>query len=507
MKKTYSLVSKKAIVLLILLIGVFVYSCRKDKQEKLTEPTIIDQQLLQAKRWYDSTYSIVINSKSNLKVQTTRSTSTGATDYSQLIKPDWQHASSYNRFNKKVIEIPVDALAKFSSTLINMSTNKTSYKKEYSRSSFILLNDGKNYEAYIMTVLADSAYVKNDLSKLTRNTYSKRDPDFSGMVLYFTPKGKFISGWLYKNGYIVTSPNNGGTSSGTKVQSAGNSKVKPLYQEAICYDYWLVSYTNGIEDSRDYLYTSCEAGDGGGGGGGDSGGGNPHDGGGSAPPYSPPPCAVAGSSIGGQLRVQNVPADPTDPGDGGFPQPYQCIVESAPNESEPPPEGFRPLCKSSIVLSPFTSTSKQVNMANAKFGITDLPSISTLYQTKSNVIEFNLFISIPNHIRNPSYPTEFVDFTDAQLQQFIYKAYHYASEMTNLTHGQDFFAVGAQPKYSTIFAGYVEEYLNTIALGGMFPGYQNSNGIPSIGARTSTQIDPSKATLTNYTVGTSGEGC
>jgi hypothetical protein len=42
-----------------------------------------------------------------------------------------------------------------------------------------------------MTILADPAYMKNDTTKLALNTYRKRDANFTGMVLYFTPKGQF----------------------------------------------------------------------------------------------------------------------------------------------------------------------------------------------------------------------------------------------------------------------------------------------------------------------------
>ena len=70
------------------------------------------------------------------------------------------------------------------------------------------------------------------------------------------------------------------------------------------------------------------------------------------------------------------------------------------------------------------------------------------------------------------------------LQEFIYQAYGYASEQINLIHGQDFFSVGAQPKYSALFASYMMYYLNNIALHGMFLSYEiaNSGLVPSLGA-------------------------
>ncbi|MEO3405474.1 hypothetical protein AAFN85_16305 [Mucilaginibacter sp. CAU 1740] len=44
-----------------------------------------------------------------------------------------------------------------------------------------------------MIIIADPLYLKNDLSKLDSNKYNRRDSDFSGVVLYSTPKGKFVN--------------------------------------------------------------------------------------------------------------------------------------------------------------------------------------------------------------------------------------------------------------------------------------------------------------------------
>jgi len=86
------------------------------------------------------------------------------------------------------------------SPLKSKTTGDEYYTKENSTSSFLLLSDGKNFEAYIMTVMADPAYLKNDHSKLSHNTYQKHDADFTGHVFYFTPKGEYLSGYAYKNG-------------------------------------------------------------------------------------------------------------------------------------------------------------------------------------------------------------------------------------------------------------------------------------------------------------------
>ncbi|WP_130855643.1 hypothetical protein [Olivibacter jilunii] len=172
-----------------------------------------------------------------------------------------------------------------------------------------------------------------------------------------------------------------------------------------------------------------------------------------------------------------------------------------------PPEGFRPLCMSSISLVPKNSTTKEVHLKDVKFGITDVPLIGP---PKTNVITFNIYINIPFVIANPDDRTKNYTFTDQQLKEFIYEAYHYASEMTNLGHGQDFFdPVIAQTKYRAIFAQNMQFYFNFIALEGMFRVYENMHEgvVPSLSATTGNTIDPAKAKVAVYTNATSGKGC
>ena len=483
-----------AVFITACLIAVMINSCKKDsytdQQNKVSDPAIA-----QAKSWYESAYP----TGSKLSSQAT----TGNKNLSQLIKPDWQHPASYSRFNQQVIEMPVDPSVKFGSAIKNMTTGQTT-NQNYSRSSYILLNNGTSYDAYVMTLIADSAYIKNDPGKLARNTYSKHEADFSGLVLYYTPNGKYVGGYRYKDGHLVV-PGAQTATPGTKVQSTGNSKLKPdnmVVPEEDCYDYYDLTYVNGILVLVEYQYSRCFS-SGSGGGGGDSG-------------YTPPPPCPPGTTrtqSTSNLVVNNIPPPPPDDG-GGFPSPAPlgpCVVVAPPPGSgtvAPPPEGFRPLCKGSIILTPASGNTSEVNMAGIQFGITDLPHFP-LYKTEINVISFNLYINIPNQITDPTDRTKSVTITPEMQKEFIYQAYHFASEQINLVHGDDFFSAGAQPKYSAMFATFVGAYLNTLALHGRFPAYENANPglIPSLGTRTSTQITPSKASLAVYTNLPSGEGC
>ncbi|MDB5016751.1 MAG: hypothetical protein JWQ84_1583 [Mucilaginibacter sp.] len=290
-------------IFLLIVVGSIINSCRKDN--KSVPQTVLPTPVAVAKLWYESSFPV--NSSTNGKLVTQGVGTINTTvDLSQHIKPDWQHSTNYKRFGKDVIEMPIDPSGNIATALSNKPGGNAVYKKQYSRSSFILLNDGTNYEAYVMTIIADSAYLKNDLTKLGRNRYNKRDSDFSGVVLYSTPKGKFVSGWFYKNGNITsalsslyktyttaTSKNNGPV-----VQSL---KTNLLQAVMTCTD-WYQTYTiDGVTSDPVYLDTTCVTYSGGGGGssgstGGDGsttgGGGGDGSGGGSGTPTNtgfPPP--------------------------------------------------------------------------------------------------------------------------------------------------------------------------------------------------------------------------
>jgi len=311
---------------------IIVHSCRKENSKSETvSPVSL------AKTWYESAYPVSSSGNSKLLTQSIG----GVHDLSQLAKPDWLHTASYKRFNKDVIEMPVDPAAKFGSDL--KIGNKQS-NKAYTRSFFLMLNDGQKYEAYMMTIIADSDYVKNDLSKLAHNTYRKHDADFSGKVLYFTPKGQYLNGYTYQNGQLVTATSSAQQTGNQVVQSVNDGKLKTDDMAVQCTDWYLDFYIDGQFWYSSYFGTTCTGisggvSTGGGGGGGSSGGGGGTGSAGSVPP--PPPCApsapIESSVTGGHLTINNLPTPP----DGGYPPPVNSPcppvvkTDSIPAAAEP----------------------------------------------------------------------------------------------------------------------------------------------------------------------------
>ena len=321
MKQSYlkSLNFRLTIYSVILLgLAFIIHSCKKDNSK--AQATITNAAVSAAKAWYESTYPVNANGGKLATQGVNSQNGNGAFDYSQAIKPDWGHASTYTRLGRNVIEMPIDPSGSIYSALAGSATGPGMYPKENSRSSFILLSNGKGYDAYIMTILADPSYLKNDHSKLAKNTYRKYDPDFTGYVFYFTPKGQYSGGYEFKNGQLLTPVAQNKPSDGKVIQSAGASNLKIAVGEPPSYDctfYYMLTidqYGNVIDQT--FLYAECTPNPGTdpGSPGAGSPGGNPP-----VPPKCNPP---AGS--GGEESVQSLIINVTEPppgGDGGMPPP------------------------------------------------------------------------------------------------------------------------------------------------------------------------------------------
>lgn len=397
MKKHYSKSSLfKAGGLLLFAIIVFViHSCRKDIPGVLD---LNDPEIIQAKAWYESTYpqnAVKVNTSpvSSMSIGSTQQ----PTDLSQIIKPDWQHNSSYVRLNKNVIEMPVDPSSKFSA---GFSGGNIAYKKEYSRSYFLLLKDTKQYQAYVMTVMADSAYVNNDLSKLSHNTYSKHDADFTGIVLYFTPKGKFLKSWGYKNGKVLPAAGTATSSQQTQSANARTTFTETAPYTLDCtYYFWDIT-EDGVLISRTYLYKICI--DNGGGGG---------DGGSSSPTSPPIPCLIDTNKTVvsvGKITVTGSHAPVTgDPGpdDGGFPPPPPVTTVTPLNCTETDTAAVAKIIDS-LLKRNFPCATKLIIDSLAK--IAKYAALVAPFQTNG----------IPNlDWKNDSLPWDIIDSTGASTTQ------------------------------------------------------------------------------------------
>lgn len=298
---------------MVIFIGIIavINSCKKDSRAE-QQNNINDPAVVAAKKWYDSTYP-TNNNKLN-----TQSTATSL-DFTRLIKPDWQHSNSYVRYDDDVIEMPIDVstAAKFGLGL--KSESGETYQQDYSRSSFLLIKQLGKYNAYVMTIIADPTYLKGDLTKLDHNKYNKRDSDFSGVVLYSTPNGKFVNGWFYKNGLITGNITPGIQPASTgqpsdRDQTTQDIKTNTNTQKiTVCTEWWQIATYAGGNSGLVYLGEKCVmftvGGAGGTGGstggstGGNGGGGGDGTGTGTPAPSTTPCIPAVLNSVGGQTKT------------------------------------------------------------------------------------------------------------------------------------------------------------------------------------------------------------
>jgi uncharacterized membrane protein YgcG len=318
------------ICLFIFLISFILNSCKKDTtQSQNLTPTIE-----KAKSWYENLYLVSTNGdvKQN-SLGTQDANAIGSIDFTKFVKPNWYENSSYSRFGDDVIEMPIDGSTKVNLNLRNDISGQFKYEKNNSKSSFLLLNHENTYNVYIMTIIADSSYLKNDLTKLDRNKYNKRDSDFSGVVLYFTPKGEFVNGWFYKGGIIKSQLSPDNQSSNVSTVNGGNetNTVKANYFTTTCTDWYQTTYYNNTAIGTAYLGRICQltyTPDGSGGSGGSPGTGSGAPGGGSGggagvPAPTPNPCTVPRTNST-RITVNTVTGPPgsgTTPDGDGFPPP------------------------------------------------------------------------------------------------------------------------------------------------------------------------------------------
>jgi len=233
---------------------LIIHSCKKDNKTQ----TVANPVLNQAKEWYESTYPVIGGTSRALLSQSIRQEPGYSIDFTQYINPDWQHASLYSRLGKSVIEMPIKSAAPLMADAKAAITSSPAYNKNNSKASFLLLNDGKNYKAYVMTIMADSDYLKNNHSKLANNTYRHIDRGFSGILIYSTPNGQVLSGWRYKGGKItniISAPRTGTTR--TLMKTGGTSFYQKTRDIITCTDWYEDWYYGDEFIGSIYLYTTC----------------------------------------------------------------------------------------------------------------------------------------------------------------------------------------------------------------------------------------------------------
>lgn len=67
----------------------------------------------------------------------------------------------------------------------------------------------KNYKTntetgFLMTIIPSKFYTKTHADRINKNTYLHRDKYLFGSVLFHDLNGKFVNGWKYERGKVVS---------------------------------------------------------------------------------------------------------------------------------------------------------------------------------------------------------------------------------------------------------------------------------------------------------------
>jgi hypothetical protein len=128
------------------------------------------------------------------------------------------------------------------------------------RMVFIKNKKTGNISSFLMSIVGSKAYHANNEVKLGNNNYLQREKNFSGYIMYHDLTGKYVNGWVYKNGKIK----------GTLSKQTGDDLKTELKMAVACSTYEITTYyeqcTLWYKDSNgdrkpqpgEYTNTTCK---------------------------------------------------------------------------------------------------------------------------------------------------------------------------------------------------------------------------------------------------------
>lgn len=197
MKRNIPIQSISKWIILIFIITFYV-SCKKDGTKSENSKT---DKYSELQRWYDSE-----------KAKSSDSILPG-------LKPDWSKVKIRQDSTKIIYEIEVENPNKvfLANQKVDVSNATDAYKLSQFRLVIIFDQKTNTKQGAYMNILGDS---KSELNKEVRY---KKTGTFSGKIQYYGITGKYLNGWVYKNGKIE------------KIISAGQlSKEGVRTEENIC---------------------------------------------------------------------------------------------------------------------------------------------------------------------------------------------------------------------------------------------------------------------------------
>lgn len=133
------------------------------------------------------------------------------------------------------------------------------YKQDMRRFVFRTNKETKRTEGFVMTIVPTLDFLEKKKNEIFRKlTYTERDPDFSGYILFNELDGSFANGWKYENGKITHKVSKPSKNRSIDTKSSFDCFDTTIYYRIEeCTDHYQYVEYGGMEHFQ-YMHTSCK---------------------------------------------------------------------------------------------------------------------------------------------------------------------------------------------------------------------------------------------------------
>lgn len=128
-----------------------------------------------------------------------------------MVAPSWNHAKEWKKGKYEVVEASLRSNTNvifYDQDTYNQKDrlNKNDKKRIMNVGRTVILKNLETEEiiSFNMVIIGSQDYILHQ-DGLSNNSYLYREPQFDGMVLYFSLDGNFVNGWKYEKGKITKS--------------------------------------------------------------------------------------------------------------------------------------------------------------------------------------------------------------------------------------------------------------------------------------------------------------
>lgn len=209
--------------LTLCIVSLIIYACTEESWTGESKAEEVNSELTveAAEEWY------LVNNLPVMELRNSTEQNEGV-----LAKPDWNKAKTSKKSKYQVVETPLTT--KGNVVFMDSETKERMNKKADSRdirntSRMVVIKDMKTGKVrnFIMIFVGTYDYLKKSKT-MGKNSYLKREKDYTGKVLFCTPQGSLINGWKYENGKI----------SGRISRGSSENTIQLRSGYDYCYDDW-----------------------------------------------------------------------------------------------------------------------------------------------------------------------------------------------------------------------------------------------------------------------------